>query len=442
MVVILEGIDGAGKSTVFEELKLRFGETATYIKESYPGKDPEERVRRLLLLESCIASKNLVIYDRSTCIDDLVYEPVIAGQASIFDSDWIGRLSSVLKKCLIIQFVVSSNLAAGRIKVRGDDYVTPEKLHDLHNQYQAVYHKLGLYPVQINVDCLTPSDVAEFCEVSIEEWLNIYQVKTFKLAHIVPLNYLHLTASNAYHMCLAHLILQNDNYADFYKRRGDQGCYVLMDNGAAENSQLELDQLLACYHKVHPTELVLRDELCNQSETYKKTVESIEYFKAHGVNCKFMAVPQGQTFEEWCISAEQLILLHDVHTLGVSKFLTVVTKDPYVRYKAVAFIDHLRHKYNRYVEVHLLGCDAGAWEPIAIRKEYSFVRGCDTALAEIFTKADMLMRTNIKRPPTEINFIEEPISADHQKLLDLNIDRFDKICGVVNVKTSEAAWES
>ena len=95
-------------------------------------------------------------------------------------------------------------------------------------------------------------------------------MKDFKVAQIVPVSCLHMIQGNHYHMCLAHLVEASDEYTKFYRGMSEHGKYVLMDNGAAENSQLGVDELLAMYDKVKPTEIVVPDTLCDMEDTLKK----------------------------------------------------------------------------------------------------------------------------------------------------------------------------
>lgn len=442
MVVIFEGLDGAGKSTIVEYLKSLPFFRFEFIKESYAGPGADVRKQSLKALQERIKSKTVFVYDRCACIDDFVYEPVMHKQQSPFHSlDLISEVRQALSKCLIIHLDVTPERAAARLAERGDDYITVEQLPEIAAAYECAYKQLAVSPFKISTMTNDLVTTHLRCANLIQQWLGTYTAKTFKLAHIVPLQYLHLTKDNMYHMCLAHLIKENKAYADFYKERRAQGQFVLMDNGAAEGSQLSLEDLLMCYKRINPSELVLPDELCNAERTYEKTKQALAYFEEQGVKCQFMAVPQGRTFEEWCTSAEQLIDL-PVHSLGVSKFLTIATKDRDIREEAVQFIDMLRRKHNRYVEVHLLGCDAGAYEPAAVRTRFSFVRGCDTALAEIFTKAGERLSTFASRPSAEINFLEEPLTVEHQQLLSLNIETFNQVCKITNIKSNESNWIS
>ena len=63
--------------------------------------------------------------------------------------------------------------------------------------------------------------------------------KSKKIAHIVPVKCLEKTANNQYHMCLAHLVKESEEYASFYRRMSDEGKFVLMDNGVAESLEFQ-----------------------------------------------------------------------------------------------------------------------------------------------------------------------------------------------------------
>lgn len=255
-------------------------------------------------------------------------------------------------------------------------------------------------------------------------------MKKMKLAHIVPENMLQVTASNQYHMSLAHLIYANKRYRLFYKTMSALGRYVLMDNGAAEDSQLSVDQLFECWKWCHPTEMVLPDTLLNSDETFTKSAEALKYFKSKGVTANFMAVPQGKTLDEWVYCAEKLMTLNPT-CIGVSKFLTIATSDVDVRYKAVKELSNLVKKTGQEIEVHLLGCDAGPSEVKQIHDDFEFVRGCDTALAYIYTKAGVPLTARSLRPVAEMDFLKG--NDEFRCLLCENIGRFNEVVGVNNM---------
>lgn len=256
-------------------------------------------------------------------------------------------------------------------------------------------------------------------------------MKSHKIAHIVPVHHLEITRDNQYHMCLAHLVLQNASYAAFYRRMVVEGKFVLMDNGAAEHSQLSKEQLLEAYRMIQPTELVLLDALSDRRETYRRTVESLEFFKANGVTCQFMAVPQGINLAEWVMSAMELLMIPEVGSIGVSKFLNITTNNPNVRYDACKYLQPIINGK----EVHLLGCDAGAYEVRAIFDQFDFVRGNDTALAYLHAQANAPLTMTSTRPAGEIDFLKGIVP--HIALVDAT-SAFESLASVYN--RADSTW--
>jgi hypothetical protein len=233
-------------------------------------------------------------------------------------------------------------------------------------------------------------------------------------------------------MCLAHLVLKDEQYAKFYRTMSEQGKYVLMDNGAAEGEQISVEDLVRAYHKVKPTEVILMDTLSNGASTVKKSEQSLEYFTNAGFNCKFMAVPQGKTLNEWKKSARKLLAL-GVDSIGVSKFLTVTTGERLIRHEAVAALETMFKETGLHAEVHLLGCDAGPQEINLIFRRFDFVRGCDTALSYLFAQAGKVMYMASKRPAGEIDFLKGKVS---EKLLNMNTVSFELLAGFVDNQES------
>lgn len=253
-------------------------------------------------------------------------------------------------------------------------------------------------------------------------------MKDFKIAEIVPVSHLEDIAKNHYHMCLAHVVKQSKEYAEFYKRMSQEGKYVLMDNGAAENSQLQPEELLSMYDIIKPTEIVIPDTLCNSQATIAKCVEFCERYA--DLPYKFMAVPQGRNLDEWSECALQMIQNERVNSIGISKFLNIVTKDMYARKKAVSSIEYFVEKYHRRdIEVHLLGCEEGPKIVRTIQKGSTLVRGCDSAFAYIAAKAGVTSIDNsTTRPVGTIDFIDGKYIKNTKKLLS----QFEMTAGVIN----------
>jgi len=250
-----------------------------------------------------------------------------------------------------------------------------------------------------------------------------------RIAHIVPVSHLEQTQNNSYHMSLAHLVGQSETYRNFYRRMSDEGKFVIMDNGCAENAQLDVDSLIVAAEQLKPTELVLPDTLYDGASTFAKSTIALERFNnSLSFKPRYMAVPQGHTVEEWFESAVQLLTL-SVQTIGVSKFLPIITKDPDSRLKAVALLDRYlnEHEELHNIEIHLLGCDEGPAKMHEIFIRSPYVRGCDSAFAFIAAQAGIMIDRLTLRPEGEIDFLNGNVS---KTMLDVAMLNFDSTAGV------------
>lgn len=241
-------------------------------------------------------------------------------------------------------------------------------------------------------------------------------MKNLKVAEIVPVSCLEETSANQYHMCLAHLVSGSDIrstlYRSFFKCRVKEGKYVLMDNGAAENSQLDFDGLLEAYELVHPTEIILPDVLCDGKATIERTCGFYDRFSNHISDYNLMVVPQGNNFDEWCECARELLYEIPATTVGVSKFLEMITNDNTIRVKACEFLK----QYD--VEIHLLGCSEGPKIIKEARVVNDKVRGCDSAFTYICAKAGLeSINIDTTRPEGEIDFLNDPVITTLNRMM-------------------------
>lgn len=256
-----------------------------------------------------------------------------------------------------------------------------------------------------------------------------------RIAHIVPVPHLEQTKSNSYHMCLAHLVAQDQIYRNFYARMALKGKYVLLDNGCAENAQLGVDGLIAAAEVIHPTELVLPDTLYDGESTFKKSADALKRFDNElSFKVKYMAVPQGRTIDQWLESAKQLLTL-PISTIGVSKFLPIITKDPNSRVKAVTLLSrYLEENQFKHIEMHLLGCDEGPAKMQEIFILSPFVRGCDSAFAFIAAQAGEAITKDSLRPEGEIDFLHGQVDDE---VLAVAMENFNLVAGV---RENDGIW--
>ena len=426
MLYIMAGADGSGKSTCFETLKRYLGNKAVFVKESYTP-SVEERLARVRKIAKLAQSDKIVIYDRATVLDDMVYEPVLQKKESIFHKnvDVYVQVEQILQNAKILYFTCENAALKERLEERGDEYVTFDDIENIREMYEEVFNEFDIQPYVFNTSHTSATTIAA-------QVLQIVYRKPFRIAHIVPQGSLDKIKNNGYQMCLANIVNVDSAYAEFYSEASRGDTYVLMDNGAAEGQQLGMEELIACYERVMPDEIVLPDTLCDGEDTLRKSKEAIaqlsEYYGAH-IPFAFMGVPQGHTLDEWCKCMEEMIQWPAIHSLGVSKFLQMEVKDEMTRYKAVKCIEEAIARYHRYdIEVHLLGCSESPQTIASIAKNFPFVRGCDSAYGYICTQAGVRIYEDTKRPAGEIDFV---YGKDYDELSD-NLSALELAAGVLD----------
>ena len=122
-----------------------------------------------------------------------------------------------------------------------------------------------------------------------------------KLAIIPPNNHLDLSLKGDILMVLANIATTNQQYKDFYKK---QTKFKILDNGAAENSQVTNYHLITTANEINADVLVVPDTLYDSESTvnkYKEFVMDAYANEHHLLNHKtrLMIVPQGKTNKEY-----------------------------------------------------------------------------------------------------------------------------------------------
>jgi len=176
-----------------------------------------------------------------------------------------------------------------------------------------------------------------------------------------------------YHLVLAQYLLEDTQYAEFYKERSRRGDFIMMDNGAAEGSLLTSKQLYDAMQMLHVDEVVLPDVLRDAEATIEKTMDRdvLEIIPAR----MRAVVPQGETFEEWTGCANFFVSNMEFATMCIPKHTEQFGDG---RVNILTFIQQMgwHNSYN----IHLLG----VWgepriEVPALKAIAPWVRGIDTA---------------------------------------------------------------
>ena len=134
MIVIVEGIDGVGKTTLAKEISKRLN--YKYIHESYTDDIIEKEARIVKLLERIISGENYM-YDRTTLIDDFVYSFLNQTTSTLINYSEI--IIFLLSKCHIFHLELNEKKRLERFNSRGDEYVTNEDMKRVTKNYKEFY---------------------------------------------------------------------------------------------------------------------------------------------------------------------------------------------------------------------------------------------------------------------------------------------------------------
>jgi|GEM_PF-2541093 len=220
-----------------------------------------------------------------------------------------------------------------------------------------------------------------------------------QIAVISPVSHLQYCNYGDIHMSLAHLVMANLQYAEYYREISlDLNQFVILDNSAFEFEQQGIGVTLAtifeAVRRIKPHEVIATDTLFKGPETVESTKAFIKAIPADlRGTFKIMAVPQGRSKEEWFTCLEGLLDIPEVTTIGLSK-LSIPScwegthqKSGVVAHSRVECVRQLSCQWHwadklHDKEIHLLGGDDwSAWELYHYRDVESLkLRSCDSSV--------------------------------------------------------------
>ncbi len=201
-----------------------------------------------------------------------------------------------------------------------------------------------------------------------------------RVAIIAPIANLNLCMASNYHMALAHLVLQSEEYATFYRARSKAGAFVLMDNGVVEGNPLPLAKVIEAAKRIDASEIVLPDTIRDGTRTWHQVDNAYQtgafrdFIK--DTHTSVMAVPHGVRMVTW-MACLQHLAEYPINTIGLSKF---EIHDPRAAVQGrVAMIPHVKCIMPK-VEIHFLGLGGS---PIEISHPTTEVRGVDSCIPTV-----------------------------------------------------------
>lgn len=240
-----------------------------------------------------------------------------------------------------------------------------------------------------------------------------------RIATILPVPHLHLAAGDDFHLCLAHL-LGEAAYSRFFRWQASRPhTYVVMDNGVIETGEpMPIERLADLAYEHQVDELVLPDQLGDAVETLNAAVASIKYLDENNLRGRVMAVPHGQTAEEWAWCVREMLSL-PIDCIGISR--TLVPRLFEARWQALEQVPELLEA--AHIDIHLLGCPDS---PVEIGRTAALslgrVRSVDSGVAAIHTQVGSTVGKNPK-PDLELDFLSPQCEA---RLQD-NVERWKQL---------------
>lgn len=167
MIVIVDGLDCSGKSTVYDKLYQNL-DNAYFIKESYPGPSDMERLDRLISFHRRVEEPYLYVYDRASVIDDPVYEYRFNKRDSILEGFLNKRL---FRDVLVLHFTVEKDEWLNRLSKRGDKYIDASEYESIVDAYNKFYEKFSPRVVTIDTTHVDPEGAYDKALECIKEYL-------------------------------------------------------------------------------------------------------------------------------------------------------------------------------------------------------------------------------------------------------------------------------
>jgi hypothetical protein len=237
-----------------------------------------------------------------------------------------------------------------------------------------------------------------------------------QVATILPQAYLECSADDEYLMALGHLINRPgmEEYTNFFKRKAQKlNSFIIMDNGVIEGDPRPIQELLHNALDVGVDELVLPDSFRKSKKTMQMVSDATDYLLGTGSDAierlQFMAVPQGESLEEWVDCAEHLLKNPLVTCLGVPKVLVdIVGRDG--RYVAIqTLMERIGDLDGK--QLHLLGCWKTPLEISIIAKgieqgDLPKIRGVDSAIPYVYARAGLRLNEDDRPDSDPIDFMD------------------------------------
>ncbi len=169
-------------------------------------------------------------------------------------------------------------------------------------------------------------------------------------------------------------LYQEKRYRDFYRKRSDEGDYIILDNGAAEGLEFGNKHLYTVAEGIGAHEIVVPDTLGDGNDTIAK---GLAFSRHTRDGYRYMMVAQGNNINE-CLQTIDMIATDTkfmyVTAIGIPRLIN--RENRHARFTVSKFI--AERGYNRALEIHYLGANKHLDE-VGYLAETGVGRGIDTS---------------------------------------------------------------
>ena len=233
-----------------------------------------------------------------------------------------------------------------------------------------------------------------------------------KAAFVSPVKHLEALPDTCYHMVLAHLVREHEEYANFYSISGrtsrgwepqimgsGKPHITILDNGAAEDKLLSSVELIEVARLVQPNVLVVPDDMDSTENTVEMAKEFLrcdivrDYVNDAVITPQFMVVPHGQGLAMWRQCLQRLLGISSYLWVGIAKKYSRIGKGSYTTGRLGLVRDVMNIQGND-AKVHLLGSGLNPLELLVIARTpfmRGAVQGVDTALPWVLAQHRIVM---------------------------------------------------
>lgn len=259
-----------------------------------------------------------------------------------------------------------------------------------------------------------------------------------KVCHIVPADYIEECNQNSsMHLLISQEVLKNKKYREKYLEKSLNGNFIIMDNGAFEyGNAAPLDDVIEAVEAVEATEMVLPDCYLDVRITIKRVLDTLNELEKKSYRpVSLMAVPQGETQDEYMKCLSILLLIDEIDTIGFSygainkAFERYKLPPSLLRPTVISFVHQHFDLGSTNKEFHCLGIGGHPHE-IEFLKKFKFIRSVDSSKAFVCAVHGIDIKetlpANYVIPERPDDYFSIQVSEDVVKLALKNIETMEE----------------